>query len=68
MAKREDKKIERIRLKLSNKIDTKLVKSIWSLVKLLSECILKEDYLMSLVIVQCTKNKYERINYSRHRL
>ena len=66
MAKREDKKIERIRLKLSNKIDTKLVKSIWSLVKLLSECILKEDYLMSPIIVQCTKNKYERINYSKH--
>ena len=68
MAKREDKKIERIRLKLSNKIDTKLVKSIWSLVKLLSECIFKEDYLMSPVIVQCTKNKYERINYSRNML
>ena len=61
MAKREDKKIEKIRLKLSNKIDTKLVKSIWSLIELLSECILKEDYLMSPIIVQCTKNKYEKI-------
>ena len=57
MAKKEDKKMERIRLKLSNKIDTKLVKSIWSLVKLLPECIIKQDYLMSLIIVQSTKLK-----------
>ena len=55
MAKRVDKKMERIRLKLSNKIDTKLLKSIWSLVKLLSTFILKSDYLMSPIIVQCTK-------------
>ena len=51
--------MESIRLKLSNKIETKLVKSIWSSVRLLSDCIINKDYLMSTLIVQCTKINIE---------